>query len=158
VTSRQRGRGHGTLVSHSTDVGCISEVLFERRKVMNWFSKLFDTTIEVEVDGKKKLASKREFDKVLNKALAEGKAKRLCNVHILELVGKVRVEQWPWEPDYEGWQDKSGVLYVVEGYENGKPNPSIMKKEIWQPLAKLWKKQTLESEQRLEQLLASFRR
>jgi hypothetical protein len=47
---------------------------------------------------------------------------------------------------------------MCEGYENGKPNPSIMKKEIWQPLAKLWKKQTLESEQRLEQLLASFRR
>jgi hypothetical protein len=25
VISRQHGRGHGTLVSHSTDVGCISE-------------------------------------------------------------------------------------------------------------------------------------
>src|SRR5215831_10911254 len=25
VTSRQHGRGHGTLVSHSTDVGCISK-------------------------------------------------------------------------------------------------------------------------------------
>jgi hypothetical protein len=25
VTSRRHGRGHGTLVSHSTDVGCISE-------------------------------------------------------------------------------------------------------------------------------------
>jgi hypothetical protein len=25
VILRRRGRGHGTLVSHSTDVGCISE-------------------------------------------------------------------------------------------------------------------------------------
>src|SRR6516165_8147258 len=25
VTSRRHGRGHGTLVSHSTDLGCISE-------------------------------------------------------------------------------------------------------------------------------------
>jgi hypothetical protein len=39
-TSRRHGRGHGTLVSHSTDVGCISEendmkkVLFSTAAVM----------------------------------------------------------------------------------------------------------------------------
>ena len=123
---------------------------------MSWFSNLFDTTVEIEVEGKKKLVSKREFDKIMNKAIAEGKAKRLCNVHILELIGTVRLEEWVCDPENEKWQDNAGDLYAVEYFENGEPQYRIIKKNMWKEMAAIWRKQGADLEKSVDQLQKKY--
>jgi hypothetical protein len=70
----------------------------------------------------------------MDKAVAEGKAKRVCEINILELSGKVRVQPWIDDPDYEKWKDSSGALYAVETYKDGEQGVSLLKKELWNRL------------------------
>jgi hypothetical protein len=119
---------------------------------MGWFSKFFDEKIEVEVNGEKRWVSKQKFEEIINKAKAEGKAKRICDVHILSLSGTCRVEQRVWQPDYQAWlDDNSGALYAIEAYENGEPTMSLLKKELWQRIAAQWQHEASQIAMNIEQ-------
>jgi len=110
---------------------------------MGWFSSLFDKSIELEFRDElghlvKKRVSKKQFDALMNKAVAEGKATfhEACDVHILDPKGS-REEQWLIGTDiekdvYDRFKDNNGHIYAFVVWEKGEPNMSIIKKEIWQ--------------------------
>jgi hypothetical protein len=95
---------------------------------MGWFSNLFRETIEIEFrddDGRlvKKRVPKREFDALMNKAVAEGKATlhESCTAHIIDPKGD-RQEEWligkDIEPDvYNRFKDDHGHIYIMIHYE-----------------------------------------
>jgi diphthamide synthase (EF-2-diphthine--ammonia ligase) len=112
---------------------------------MGWLSSLFGETIEIEYRDEqgrlvKKRVSKKQFDEFTEKALAEGKATIYegCDVHIIDPDG-YRVEKWIVGKDieqenYDKYKDKNGFIYVMIHYENGEPNTTLLKREIWQQI------------------------
>ena len=105
---------------------------------MGWFSKLFDEKMEVEIGGEKKWVSKRKFDEIMDKAVADGSATLLptCTVHVLGPTG-TRTEGWVVgehvsTEDYQRWKDGPGNIYLIEMYKNGEREIYFIKKEMWQ--------------------------
>ncbi|MBI2716805.1 MAG: hypothetical protein HYX37_20510 [Rhizobiales bacterium] len=108
---------------------------------MGWFSNLFSEKIEIEIGGQKKWVPKRQFDEIMQKAVAAGKATvhRACTVHIISPMGN-RTENWivgdqiP-EEAYNKLKGQSGDLHALEVYEKGEPSITVITKEIWQKAA-----------------------
>jgi hypothetical protein len=114
---------------------------------VNGVTKLFDgETVELEYwdNGKlvKKRVSKAQFDALMNKAVAEGKATIHdgCVAHILDAIHGERTENWivgehvPCET-YERHKDSNGDLYVMVYYDKGEPQMRALNKQLWQQAA-----------------------
>jgi hypothetical protein len=110
---------------------------------MGWLRNLFGGTVNSEYreDGKraKKTVSKAQFDSLVKKAVAEGKATLhgACVVHILDpMHDGPRIESWiigeqVSRETYDRLKHSNGELYVIVYYERGEATIQVLKKESW---------------------------
>jgi hypothetical protein len=135
---------------------------------MGWFTDLFQRNVEIEyVDehGLKqtKMVSKRQFDALINKAVAEGKATvhKGCVAHILDPMHGARTENWMVGEQvtteaYEKFKDRKGNLYFVVVYEKGEPNIMLAQKSMWEQVAQQFSEIDREAAQSFEKFKKDF--
>src|SRR6266487_1599981 len=135
---------------------------------MDWFSKLFQQTVEIEfVDehGRKqtKRVAKRQLDALMNKAVAEGKAtvQDACVAHILDPKHGLRTENWiigeqVTPESYEKFKDAKGNIYVAIAYEKGEANVMLVQKAIWEQVAQQFSDIDRESRQSFDKFKRDF--
>lgn len=131
---------------------------------MGWFGNLFQKTVEIEfVDeqGRKqtKRVSQRDFDALMTKAVAEGKATVHdgCTAHILDPMHGVQIQNWIvgdriTREAYEKFKDGKGNVYVLAVYEKGEANLSLVPKAIWDQAKQHFADIEDESNQAMEQV------
>ena len=105
--------------------------------------KSFGETTEIEYHDElgrlvKKRVSKKQFDEIAEKALADGEATiyEACEVHMLD-PGGYRVQRWAVgvdieQDEYDRFKDKNGSIYAMTHYKNGEPVMTLLKREIWE--------------------------
>ncbi len=79
----------------------------------------------------------------MERAVTEGKATvhDACRVHILDAVRGLHTENWivgehVTGEAYERFKDKSGNLYAIVAYQDGKPQMSLAQKSMWEQVAR----------------------
>ena len=99
----------------------------------------------------------------MGRAVAEGKAAVLhdCRVHILDAVRGLRTENWivgehVTGEAYERFKDKSGNLYAVVAYEDGKPQMSLAQKSMWEQVARQFSDIDREASQAFDRFKRDF--
>jgi hypothetical protein len=135
------------VLAFMASAGTMRDVRLSRREgghAMGWVKNLFGgETVELEYrdsDGElvKKRVPKAQFDALMDKAVAKGKATVHdgCVAHILDAVHGERTENWivgehvPGET-YDRHKDSNGDLYVMVYYEKGEPQMRALSKRLW---------------------------
>ena len=111
----------------------------------------------------KKRVSKREFDKLIQPAIARGEAtvKDACTVHFLDPKGN-RSEIWPIGDEgvpahvHERFKDAKGDVYALVVHKNGEPETSFIKEEIWKQAEQQFAEAERDSANNVREALKGF--